>query len=109
MDELTPAEWPPVETMVPGGHDVRHLIEHTPIRYVSHPYEWAFGALKAAALLHLDLQLDALGHGVQFSDASAYNDQFDGPRARSSSISCRSADTRRVTTGSAIASSPSSS
>ncbi len=79
--ELTPAEWPPVETMVPGGHDVRHLIEHAPIRYVSHPYEWAFGALKAAALLHLDLQLDALGHGVQFSDSSAYNVQFDGPRA----------------------------
>jgi ribosomal protein L11 methylase PrmA len=79
--ELPPAEWPNVETTALKGTDVRYVVEHAPIKYVSHPYEWAFGALKAAALLHLDLQLDALAEGVHFSDSSAYNVQFDGPRA----------------------------
>jgi ribosomal protein L11 methylase PrmA len=60
--------------------NVRYVVEHTPIPFVSYPYEWPFGALKAAALLHLDLQIDALDHGVQLSDASAYNVQFDGAR-----------------------------
>jgi len=79
--ELPRAEWPDVETTALTDRDVRYLVEHAPIKYISHPYEWAFGALKAAALLHLDLQLDALAHDVHFSDASAYNVQFDGPRA----------------------------
>jgi ribosomal protein L11 methylase PrmA len=60
--------------------DIRYVVEHAPIPFVSYPYEWPFGALKAAALLHLDLQIDALDHGVQLSDASAYNVQFDGAR-----------------------------
>jgi ribosomal protein L11 methylase PrmA len=60
--------------------DVRYVLEHERIPFISYPYEWPFGALKAAALLHLELQLDALAHGVQLSDASAYNVQFDGAR-----------------------------
>ncbi|MBF0248478.1 MAG: class I SAM-dependent methyltransferase [Alphaproteobacteria bacterium] len=47
---------------------------------VSYPYEWGFSALKAAALLHLDVHLAALGHGMTLSDASAYNVQFMGAR-----------------------------
>lgn len=62
------------------GVDARYVLEHDPVRFVSYPYEWSFPALKAAALLHLDLQLDALRHGVHLSDASAYNVQFDGAR-----------------------------
>jgi ribosomal protein L11 methylase PrmA len=72
-----------VEVPVPAdlaAEDIRVIVEHTPIPFVSYPYEWSFGALKTAALLHLDLQLDALEHGVQLSDASAYNVQFDGAR-----------------------------
>lgn len=60
--------------------DITHLLEHDPVRFISYPYEWTFQALKSAALLHLDLQLDALAHDVQLSDASAYNVQFDGAR-----------------------------
>jgi ribosomal protein L11 methylase PrmA len=62
------------------AEDVLYLLEHARIRYVSFPYEWSFPALKAAALLHLDLHLDLLAHGVTLSDASAYNVQFQGPR-----------------------------
>lgn len=60
--------------------DARYLLEHTRLPFISYPYEWPFPALKAAALLHLDLQLVALEEDVSFSDASAYNVQFLGGR-----------------------------
>lgn len=48
--------------------------------FISYPYEWAFSALKDAALLTLDIQLRALDHDMQLKDASAYNVQFEGCR-----------------------------
>ncbi|MCF8468228.1 MAG: class I SAM-dependent methyltransferase [Sneathiella sp.] len=54
-------------------------IEHEKIPYISYPYEWSFSFLKVAALLHLDVHLQALDVGVTLSDASAYNVQFRGP------------------------------
>lgn len=56
------------------------VLEHERLEFVSYPYEWSFGGLKAAALLHLDIQLRALSKNVGLSDASAYNVQFNGPR-----------------------------
>lgn len=56
-----------------------YVLEHPPLPFVSYPYEWPFLALKTAALLHLDLQIEALASDVMFSDASAYNVQFVGP------------------------------
>ena len=58
----------------------RYVLEHARIPFVSYPYEWSFYGLKAAALLHLDLQIDALRRDVQLADASAYNVQFCGAR-----------------------------
>ena len=53
---------------------------HAPkLPFISFPYEWSFSALKAAALLHLTIQLAALDRSVTLSDASAYNVQFQGP------------------------------
>lgn len=57
-----------------------YVLEHPRIPFISYPYEWTFSALKAAALLHLDIQQAALQKGVSLSDASAYNVQFIGPR-----------------------------
>lgn len=54
------------------------LLKHERIPFVSYPYEWSFSFLKAAALLHLEIHLMALDHGVTLSDASAYNVQFRG-------------------------------
>ena len=63
-----------------AGAGVRYVLEHPRLPYVSFPYEWPFAALKAAALLHLDLHLDLLERDVTLSDASAYNVQFRGAR-----------------------------
>lgn len=56
------------------------MLEHPRLAFISYPYEWPFSALKAAALLQLDVHLRALEYDVTLSDASAYNVQFQGPR-----------------------------
>ena len=56
--------------------EARVVLEHPRLPFISHPYEWSFAALKAAALLHLDLHQTALKRGITLSDASAYNIQF---------------------------------
>jgi len=72
--------------LVPNGMvgdvapDACYVLEHPRVEFISHPYEWSFWGLRAAALLTLELHRDALQHGVSMSDASAYNVQFDGPK-----------------------------
>ncbi|MBT4907109.1 MAG: class I SAM-dependent methyltransferase [Rhodospirillaceae bacterium] len=61
------------------GGNVRYVLEHSLIPFISYPYEWCFSALQSAALLQLDLLEESLGRGVTLSDASAYNVQFVGP------------------------------
>ena len=56
------------------------VLEHPRLSFVSYPYEWPFPALKAAALLQLEIYLRALEHDVTLSDAAAYNVQFQGAR-----------------------------
>jgi ribosomal protein L11 methylase PrmA len=56
------------------------VLEHPRLPFVSWPYEWPFPALKAAALFHLALHLDALAAGFTLSDATAYNVQFCGAK-----------------------------
>lgn len=58
--------------------EVGLVLEHPKIDLITYPYEWSFSALKAAALLHIEVQLAALKHGITLSDASAYNIQFEG-------------------------------
>lgn len=75
----------PFEKVEPAilGHvnePLRYVLEVPKLPFVSYPYEWSFSALKAAALLHLDIHLLALQYGVTLSDASAYNIQFHGAR-----------------------------
>lgn len=53
-------------------------LEHQPIEFISYPYEWSFEQLRAAALFHLDLHLEALAAGYDLRDATAYNVQFRG-------------------------------
>ena len=54
------------------------ILEHEKIPFISYPYEWSFPQLKAAALLHLNIQIRAIDFKVVLSDATAYNIQFDG-------------------------------
>lgn len=53
-------------------------LEHERIPFVSYPYEWCFGMLKDAALLHLELLSAALEEGMIIKDSSAYNIQWRG-------------------------------
>ncbi len=68
------------QPFVGADKDITYVLEHEPVPWISFPYEWGFSALKAAALLHLEIQLLALEYGVALSDASAYNVQFVGAR-----------------------------
>jgi ribosomal protein L11 methylase PrmA len=56
----------------------RYVLETPRLPFISFPYEWSFSALKAAALLHLTIHVQALEVGVTLSDDSAYNIQFQG-------------------------------
>jgi ribosomal protein L11 methylase PrmA len=63
-----------------GLDTARVLLSHPRIPFISYPYEWSFSLHKAAALFHLDFQLQLLDQGFTLSDATAYNVQFDGTR-----------------------------
>jgi len=52
------------------------LLRPNRMAFLSYPYEWCFGQLKAAALLTLQIQRRALARGMVLKDASAYNVQF---------------------------------
>jgi SAM-dependent methyltransferase len=54
------------------------VLEHERIPFVSYPYEWTFSMLRDAALLHLDVLLEALDEGVTMKDGYAYNVQWRG-------------------------------
>ena len=56
----------------------KYVLEQVKLDHISYPYEWSFPALKAAALLHLDVHIKALDYGVTLSDATAFNIQFSG-------------------------------
>jgi len=54
------------------------FLRHERVPFISYPYEWCFGMLKAAAVLQLDLLLAALDEGMILKDSSAYNVQWVG-------------------------------
>jgi ribosomal protein L11 methylase PrmA len=64
----------------PEGDAASLVLEHPKLPFISYPYEWCFSALKDAALLQLDIQLEALERDIAMTDASAYNVQFLGSK-----------------------------
>jgi len=54
------------------------VLEHGHIPFISYPYEWCFGMLRDAALLHLELLSAALPENMVLKDATAYNVQWKG-------------------------------
>lgn len=65
-----------IRESLPGG--ARTLLRHQRVPFVSYPYEWTFGMLQDAALLQLDLLLEALDAGLTLKDATPYNVQYQG-------------------------------
>lgn len=68
---------PPAATEVLHGGTAA-VLKHERLPFISYPYEWTFGMLRDAALLQLDLQLEALDAGLTLKDATPYNVQFRG-------------------------------
>ncbi|MFI1196179.1 class I SAM-dependent methyltransferase [Micromonospora sp. NPDC020750] len=64
----------------PDGVPWAAVLRHERIPFVSHPYEWSFGMLRDAALLHLEVLRAALAAGFTTKDGSAYNLQWHGVR-----------------------------
>ena len=58
--------------------DAAAVLQHERISFVSYPYEWSFGMLRQAALLHLQILTEAIDSGLMLKDASPYNVQFCG-------------------------------
>ena len=59
-----------------SGPDTYKVLKPHQVDFISYPYEWSFGQLKAAALATLEIQARALDLGMSLRDASAYNIQF---------------------------------
>jgi ribosomal protein L11 methylase PrmA len=76
--KLVPTEEVDSDVLGEVGAKANRVLRHQRIPFISYPYEWPFSLLKAAALLHLDIQIEALKRDVTLSDASAYNVQFQG-------------------------------
>jgi hypothetical protein len=75
--QLVPHEEVPLTLLDRGAYRV---LRPEPLQFVSYPYEWCPGQLRAAALLTMDVMQAALEHGLILKDASAFNVQFVGAR-----------------------------
>jgi hypothetical protein len=69
-----------VDLRIPGAPPAAAVIRPERLPFISYPYEWCFGQLKAAALLTLAVQKRALARDLILRDASAFNVQFIGSR-----------------------------
>ncbi len=83
-EELTGAglmvEHEEVALRLDGAPPAHVVLKPRIVPFISYPYEWCHGQLKAAALLTLELQKRAVARGLLLRDASAYNVQFVGGR-----------------------------
>jgi hypothetical protein len=67
-----------VDLRIAGAPHAAAVIRPQRLPFISYPYEWCFGQLKAAALLTLAVQKRALARDLILRDASAFNVQFTG-------------------------------
>jgi hypothetical protein len=56
------------------------VLAHERIPLVSYPYEWTFEMLRDAAVVHLEMLLDALDENLTTKDGYAYNMQWRGSK-----------------------------
>ena len=80
LDQQRLIRYEPVDLDRVTTLDAHAVIRPERIEFLSYPYEWTFGELREAALLTLDIQLEAMSAGWTLKDASAYNIQFQEAR-----------------------------
>ncbi len=78
--KIVPTSELPAHEALEFGDRWKGLLRHQRVPFVSYPYEWPFGMLRAAALLHLELTLAALEEGMILKDATSFNIQWIGSR-----------------------------
>lgn len=66
----------PADLSLAPEPDAAAVIRPAQLSFVSYPFEWSFSQLKASALTTLQVQRQALAHGLSLKDASAYNVQL---------------------------------
>lgn len=71
-------EWTPAPTTTSSPWAL--VLEHEVVPFVSYPFEWPFGMLRDAAVLHLEVLTEALDRNVTTKDGHAYNVQWWGSR-----------------------------
>lgn len=62
------------------GDATAAVLEHERIPFVTYPYEWSFGMLKAAADLQMELLDRAITENLSLKDATPYNVQWRGTK-----------------------------
>lgn len=72
------ADSDPLLAQLPG--EWKGVLAHRRLPVVSYPYEWTFGMLRDAALLHLDVLSAALDEDFILKDGRADNVQWQGTR-----------------------------
>jgi SAM-dependent methyltransferase len=70
----------PVEDAEGAPEGSQVVLRHDRVPFISYPYVWTFAQLRDAALLHLDVMLEALEEGMTMKDGYSYNLQFVGAR-----------------------------
>ena len=59
-----------------GDETAYMLLRPSFVTFISYPYEWSFSQLKDAAILTLEIQEEALNHGLTLKDANGFNITF---------------------------------
>lgn len=72
--EMSPVE----QSGLDGCENWAGVLRHECIPFISYPYEWSFGMLRAGALHYLDLLAAALKEGISLKDGTAFNIQWQG-------------------------------
>jgi hypothetical protein len=62
------------------GTTTAAVLRHERLPFISYPYEWTYGMLRDAAILHLELLDEAMAEGLTMKDASPYNVQWRGAK-----------------------------
>lgn len=75
---LIPHEERPLSESDVGAYRV---LQPELVPFISYPYEWCAGQIRAAALATLEIMKTALDHRLVLKDANAFNIQFMGSRA----------------------------
>lgn len=56
------------------------VLEHPRLPFITYPYEWSYGMLRAAAVCVLEVNMMANRYGYELSDCHGFNVLFDGSR-----------------------------